>query len=51
MRICVNWVLNFGLDTLTPDLKRAQEAGKTVTDHGAVDDGAKTDKPIFYGLA
>jgi len=44
-------ILNFGLDTLTPDLKRAQETCKTVTDHGTVDDGAKTDKPRLSGFA
>lgn len=34
-------ILNFGLDTLTPDLKRAQESGKTTVRRGAGVDGAK----------
>jgi putative transposase len=34
-------ILRFGLDTLTPDLKRAQESGKTTVRRGAGDDGAK----------
>lgn len=34
-------ILNFGLDTLTPDLKRAQESGKTTVRRGADVDGAK----------
>lgn len=34
-------ILRFGLDTLTPDLKRAQESGKTTVRRGADVDGAK----------
>lgn len=34
-------ILNIGLDTLTPDLKRAQESGKTTVRRGAGGDGAK----------
>ncbi|MBK8750200.1 MAG: transposase [Candidatus Competibacteraceae bacterium] len=34
-------ILNFGLDTLTPDLKRAQETGKTSVRRSTVVDGAK----------
>lgn len=34
-------ILNIGLDTLTPDLKRAQESGETTVRRGAGVDGAK----------
>ena len=34
-------ILKFGLDTLTPDLKRAQESHKTTVRRGAGGDGAK----------
>lgn len=34
-------ILNIGLDTLTPDLKRAQESGKATVRRGAGVDGAK----------
>ena len=34
-------ILNFGLDTLTPDLKRAQESGKPTVRRGKDVDGAK----------
>ena len=34
-------ILKFGLDTLTPDLKRAQESHKTTVHRGAGGDGAK----------
>ncbi len=34
-------ILRFGLDTLTPDLKRAQEPGKTTVRRGSGVDGAK----------
>lgn len=34
-------ILNFGLDTLTPDLKRTQESGKTTVRRGADVDGVK----------
>lgn len=34
-------ILNIGLDTLTPDLKRAQESGKPTVRRGSGGDGAK----------
>ena len=34
-------ILNIGLDTLTPDIKRAQESGKPLVRQGAGVDGAK----------
>lgn len=34
-------ILTFGLDTLTPDLKRAHESGKTTVRRGKDVDGAK----------
>ena len=34
-------ILNFGLDTLTPDLKRAQESRKPTARRGKDVDGAK----------
>ncbi len=41
-------ILKFGLDTLTPDLKRAQESCKTSVRRGADVDGAKmTTLPIL----
>jgi putative transposase len=45
-------ILNFGLDTLTPDLKRAQESHKPTNQRGEDVDGAKmTTPPDFHRLA
>lgn len=45
-------ILNFGLDTLTPDLKRAQESRKPTNQRGQDVDGAKmTTLPDFHRSA
>ncbi len=45
-------ILKFGLDTLTPDPKRAQESRKTTVRRGKDVDGAKMATPAdFHRLA